>query len=312
VMTKQANGCLSRVRIMLISGLAVVASSVILPSAATAADEIGLATTITNNVTGAIGNSRRQLSTGNPVFLGERLAAAPRSFGEFRLKDDTKLALGPGANLVLSNVIYKKGQGGARRVWLNLYKGSLRFATGFSAKRAYRLNAATASIGVRGTLFDVFTARGFTIVLLLHGHMRVCGERGAGQCRNLRHPCDWIAVDPAGRLRKPRGQKAHEAIGVPSVQAFPFLRAEILLDPDLRGNSLRCLSVAGPPPNTPQPFWSVPGDPSRPGFGFTDPASANTPESEGSSSSSGSSGGGGGSGSAGGGEGEGEGEGSSY
>jgi hypothetical protein len=265
-----------------------------------AAEEIGSAVTISNTVTGSVGNTRRRLTTGNPVFFGERLAAASHSFGEFLLKDDTKLALGPNARLVLNNVVYKRQDGSARRVWLRLSRSALRFATGFSAKRAYKINAATASIGVRGTLFDVFTEGRQTVVLLLHGHMRVCSTRNRRHCRNLRRPCDWVAVDPAGRLRKPRGRKAHEAIGVASVRAFPFLRAEGLLIPGLRGDSLRCLSVAGPPPNTPQPFWAVPGDPTRPGFGFTNPLNANGPESEGDSSPSAESPG------EGGGEGEGE------
>ena len=53
--------------------------------------------------------------------------------GEFRLNDDTKLALGPGSRLVLDKFVYDSDKK-AGSIVLDLTKGAFRFITGVASK----------------------------------------------------------------------------------------------------------------------------------------------------------------------------------
>ncbi len=94
------------------------------------------------------------------------------------LRDDTKLALGPGSRLLLDKFVYDPDISGGAIV-LDLVRGTFRFITGIAAKPAYVIRTPTASITVRGTIFDVFVqASGLAWLLLIEGAVEVCTENG--------------------------------------------------------------------------------------------------------------------------------------
>ena len=70
------------------------------------AEPIGSAVRIVNKVTGEIDQRQRDLKTSDAVNQNEAIAVAADSLGELKLNDDTKLALGPGARMVLDKFIY--------------------------------------------------------------------------------------------------------------------------------------------------------------------------------------------------------------
>ncbi|MEO0671006.1 MAG: FecR family protein [Pseudomonadota bacterium] len=224
-------------------GAAALVTLALLPDPAEAQRRVGVAAQITSPVTGTVRGRRRSLSISNPVFFGERLSAGRRGLGQFILNDNTKLALSSGANLVLDNVVVRRGR---QRVWLRLVRGAMRFATGISGRRAYRINSATATLGVRGTKFDVFVKRGRTFVLLLEGQVRVCG-RGNRRCRILRRKCDWVEVNRGGRMRMSRGVRDFRPLGSPAAIAMPFLSDGRLI-PGLEAFGAVCANFRGPLP----------------------------------------------------------------
>ncbi|MGI9403204.1 MAG: FecR family protein, partial [Hyphomicrobium sp.] len=99
-------------------------------------DTIGSAVRIVNLVTAEYETDARRLATGDNVRQDELIEVSTNGRGELRLRDDTKLALGPGSQLLLDEFIYNPEISGGAIV-LNLVKGTFRFITGLAAKPAY-------------------------------------------------------------------------------------------------------------------------------------------------------------------------------
>jgi len=194
-------------------------------------DEIGSAVRIINIVTAEYETDERRLETGDNVRQDELIEVSTDGWGEIRLRDDTKLALGPGSQLLLDEFVYNPELSGGAIV-LNLVKGTFRFITGIAAKPAYVIRTPTASITVRGTIFDVNVHdSGLAWLLLIEGAIEVCNERD--ECRLHDEPGKVIWITPDGDLGNPvtwanlpgRQEKPFET-------AFPFVVAPPLIDPN--------------------------------------------------------------------------------
>ena len=194
-------------------------------------DEIGSAVRIINIVTAEYETDERRLATGDNVRQDELIEVSTDGRGEIRLRDDTKLALGPGSQLLLDEFVYNPEISGGAIV-LNLVKGTFRFITGIAAKPAYVIRTPTASITVRGTIFDVNVHdSGLAWLLLIEGAIEVCNERD--ECRLHDEPGKVIWITPDGDLGNPvswanlPGRQEE-----PFETAFPFVVAPPLIDPN--------------------------------------------------------------------------------
>ena len=185
-------------------------------------DVIGATVLVVNQVTGEFNHSLRTLGTGDDVLQEEVIAVGLDSRGELMLRDETKVALGPGARLVLDRFVYDPDKT-AGAIVLNLVKGGFRFITGNAAKPVYVIRTPTAAVTVRGTIFDVFIEDSGAIWLLLHeGAIRACNAKD--QCRNLDDPCRVLRIAPGGELDDPGTWNALPATRDVSFDtAFPFV-----------------------------------------------------------------------------------------
>ncbi len=68
-------------------------------------DEIGSAVRIVNVVTAEYETDARNLATGDNVRQDELIEVSSEGTGELRLRDDTKVALGPGSRLLLDEFV---------------------------------------------------------------------------------------------------------------------------------------------------------------------------------------------------------------
>jgi hypothetical protein len=156
-------------------------------TASEAADprNVGEAVVIKNQVTAAEAQKdKRRLAKGDGVREQELLEAQTVSHGEFRLADDTKLALGPGARLVLDKFVYDPDRTG-KQVLINFAAGSFRFISSSKDPTGYELKTPTATLGIRGTVFDFYVAEKGRMVVLMHkGAVDVCHR----QCHPPRQP----------------------------------------------------------------------------------------------------------------------------
>src|ERR1700730_16158631 len=121
------------------------------PASAAAGDAIGSAVTVVSVVTASLDNDKHNLAQGDGVRAQELIAVDNDGRSEIELRDKTKLALGPGAKLLLDKFVYDPDiDGGA--IVMNL---------------------------VRGTIFDVYVKPDDTAwLLLIEGAVEVCTASG--------------------------------------------------------------------------------------------------------------------------------------
>jgi len=194
-------------------------------------DPIGAATTVKNMVSASLESDVRTLSIGDGVFQDELIKVGKESIGELVLNDDTMLALGPGSQLLLDKFVYngKKKKGD---ILLDIVRGSFRFITGIASKKSYRIRTPSASITVRGTIFDVFVADdGLIWLLLVEGGVSACNDRG--DCNRLDRPGRLIRVTGDGEIDEPvrwASLTGNDLFDFAS--AFPFMVNPPNIDPN--------------------------------------------------------------------------------
>jgi hypothetical protein len=92
------------------------------------------------------------------VYAGDMLITAKDSYAQVEMNDGTKMTLRPNSNLRIEDFHFKKDEPKSDNIVLRLLKGGFRTLTGLIGKRgntdAYKLRAATATIGIRGTDFS--------------------------------------------------------------------------------------------------------------------------------------------------------------
>jgi len=199
-------------------------------SPALAADDIGSAVTVVSIVTASLEKDERKLAVGDGVRAQELISVDNEGRSELELRDKTKLALGPGAKLLLDKFIYDPDLSGGAIV-MNLVRGSFRFVTGVAAKPAYVIHVPTASITVRGTTFDVYVKPDNSAwLLLIEGAIEVCTSNG--KCVVHDEPGKLIRIlpDTVGVPVKWAGLPGKEDAVFDS--AFPFVSHAPTFDPN--------------------------------------------------------------------------------
>jgi hypothetical protein len=192
--------------------------------AAVTGPPIGVAVTVKNEVTASDGDQKRSLKKDDGVRQDEVIEAGADALGELQFNDDSKLALGPGSRVVLDRFVYDPVRPDGS-VIVRLVKGTFRFITGIAAKPSYLIKTPTASISVRGTVFDIcIRPNGATWVLLIEGSVRICS--GTGPCR--------VLAEPGKVMRVTLDRKVKPAAAWPDLPgkqataletAFPFVPA---------------------------------------------------------------------------------------
>lgn len=198
-----------------------------------APNQIGTSVVIVNRVTGQLQQNERQLKQGERVFLKEVLEASEKSQAELRLDDNTRLALGPKARLVLDDYVVSK------KITVSMVKGAFRFITGDSGSKSYTIKTPTASMGVRGTVVDVYVCDNGDSLFLLHdGRIDICTSTSPGSlaqnCRALANVGQIVQSGPDGRLSRPLKYNPRLCPGVTVQEAFPFIGKPLAVDPVAR------------------------------------------------------------------------------
>ncbi len=201
------------------------------PVFAAGGDPIGATLSVVDIVTAAYNRDTRTLGTGDDVRQNELIDVSKDGSTELKLNDDTKLALGPGAKLLLDKFVYDPDKA-AGDISVDLVEGAFRFMTGKAKKPSYVVKVPRASITVRGTIFDVFVKTDVGSWLLLHeGAVTVCDERG--RCRDLDEAGKLIRITTAGDVEEPAHWNKVEKSGLPPLDtSFPFVAKPPKIDPE--------------------------------------------------------------------------------
>ncbi len=197
-----------------------------------ATPEVGDTVTVSNEVIAEAGDIKRMLAKGAKVFQDEVLVTGNSASAEIELLDKTKLAVGSSARIVLDKFIYD-ASAAPGSISINLAKGAFRFITGSSPKAAYEIKTPTASMGVRGTVFDVYVADdGETAVLLHEGGVDVCPTPATCKRHDKVGHIVHVGLDHA--ISEPQRWDGKIMKGVRVTQAFPFVGKKLLIDPTVR------------------------------------------------------------------------------
>jgi hypothetical protein len=207
--------------------------------------EIGTAVVIKREVIATLGDDKHDLREGGRVHRSEYLETGDDAQAELKLDDQTKLALGPNAGLKLDEFVIGKS-GGVTTIGVNFVKGTFRFITGSQKKDAYSIQTPSATIGVRGTVFDVYVdGTGDTLVLLHEGEVDICTK--SRTCKRHNSIGRIIHATVAGVLSAPIKFSAGLIPGVIGVgTAFPFVGKSLRIDPLRR---LRAAEIVEPATN---------------------------------------------------------------
>jgi hypothetical protein len=126
------------------------------PNAVQASAKVVLARGDVGAVDGA--GQRRRLVDGGSIYPGDMVETAPATQAVLAFRDDTRITLGANTRFRVDNFVYDQRNAGEGRFLVSLVRGSVRALTGLIAKannRNVAFNTRTATVGIRGTGFDM-------------------------------------------------------------------------------------------------------------------------------------------------------------
>ncbi|MDF2114739.1 FecR domain-containing protein [Roseiarcaceae bacterium H3SJ34-1] len=174
-----------------------------LPGVALAqAQRIGAASSVQNSVSRISGGATNPLSVGGSVFRNETVATGAASSARLTFLDETNLSIGPTSRVLLNHFVYSENSS-AQALAVNLARGAFRFSSGALDVKAYKINTPTATIGVRGTIVDLFISAGRTVMTMVEGQATGCTASGR-QCTTVREG-ETLIIDASGVHRSGAG-----------------------------------------------------------------------------------------------------------
>ncbi len=200
---------------------------------AIAAEDIGEAAAIATNVEASLDGNVAIIKQGDRVFQNQVVTTDATGVAQIEFRDETKLAIGPSSTLTLDEFVYSPS-GSASKVAIDLARGSLRFLTGRSSGDVYEITTPSATIGVRGTAFDIYAHENGEVALaMIDGAVIVCPIDG--DCRD--HDVTGKFLHLADGLIVIRDTWDGTFLAdVPFVVAFPFLSDQSQLLDGLQGS----------------------------------------------------------------------------
>lgn len=104
-------------------------------------------------------DSRLILSRGSAIQEGDVVTTEKASYAQIRFSDGAVMTLKPGTSIAIKEHRFSEQEPEKDSSTFSLLKGGLRTVSGLIGKRgnrdAYKMSTATATIGIRGTVFDV-------------------------------------------------------------------------------------------------------------------------------------------------------------
>lgn len=98
----------------------------------------------------------RTLESGAPVYVGDTLVSGAASYAVIAFRDDSRVTVLPNTEFRVENLDFQPAEAERSSAVFRLLRGGLRAVTGLIGKRRYRMHTAVATIGIRGTGYDLF------------------------------------------------------------------------------------------------------------------------------------------------------------
>ena len=121
------------------------------------AESVGKFLATEGKVSATLGADTRSVVRGEAIYQGDWIETERKSRAKIELNDETELVVGPGSRLHIDEFVYNSSDD-TGKVLLEMGVGLLRFSSGVLEPQSYEVKTPVASIGVRGTLFDLIVA----------------------------------------------------------------------------------------------------------------------------------------------------------
>jgi hypothetical protein len=174
----------------------------------------------------------RNLDAGSAVYEDDKIVTGGGNV-QIIFVDDTKLVVGPNSTLVIDRFLLR-GSNKAGKFSVAALRGTFRFITGHSAKGAYDIKTANATIGIRGTAFD-FTSGRATLVAVHVGRVNMCAY---GKCESVDDHCG------VGRAANHNVAELGGRAKGQAVRSLPYILNQSALAQPFRVDTSSCRSVA--------------------------------------------------------------------
>ncbi len=138
---------------------------------------IGSASSIRNQVTGAVSGATSAIAVGGNVYQNEIVRTGDDALARLVFLDETNLSVGPRSEVTLDRFVYNPARS-AGSVVVRTGQGVFRFVTGSQRPQNYRIETPIATIGVRGTVFDLAVESDRLVIFLRSGHLRITTTQG--------------------------------------------------------------------------------------------------------------------------------------
>jgi hypothetical protein len=139
----------------------------------------------------------RTLEAGASVSVGDLLQSGPIGQAQLVFLDDTRLVVGPNSSLRIDTYLLRDPQS-AKNLSISALRGTFRFLSGKSPKTAYSIQTSNATIGIRGTGFDISSRSNGSGVLVYIGTVVICNS--LNECDSALSG-DLVDVNAQGTLR---------------------------------------------------------------------------------------------------------------
>ncbi|MDG4647332.1 FecR domain-containing protein [Roseibacterium sp. SDUM158017] len=242
-----------------------------------AAQAIATAVEVTGRAEMSVGGQRFIIRSGARIDDGTRVSTSDDGTVQITFDDGTNMVVGRNSSLEITEVLMTSSNR-ASRFAVNAVSGGFRFITGNSDKDAYEITTPTATMGVRGTSFDLAVARRETTLALFDGSVRMC--RSSRRCAIVSGSCAVARTGGSRGIEGLTGRAAADALS----GAFSFVAQQSQLRSGFRaatGGCGRYFQIrsdrnpvpappaaapppAAPPPPAPEPPRREPPPPDRP------------------------------------------------
>jgi hypothetical protein len=188
------------------------------------------------------------LVVGADIFIGDKLTTGPEGLVQIVFADNTKLAVGPNSSLLIEDYLVRNN-GSAGKFAVDMLGGSFRFITGTGPKSAYKIDTPTGTIGVRGTIFDVFVdALGQAWIMMYRGETSLTSGGDTKLLEGLCH-VGTIDLDETAIIGHADGINGDDRDAFKEHFLFSIKQSDLL--PEFRVDAAtQCTRRAATPPDT--------------------------------------------------------------
>lgn len=170
-----------------------------------AAASIGAAEAVVNQVAAHLPGQDRILKPEDQVFQDEVIETGAKSASKMVFRDATQLRVGPNSKVTLDKFVYSEASG--QQVVVSMAVGVMRFTSGKLIKSAYTIRTPTATVGIRGTEFDVIVdENGATTIVVYSGEVLMRSGDGVSTAIGV---CGFGMTSAAGETLTTEAQPAN-------------------------------------------------------------------------------------------------------